>query len=84
MSELTTCPSFPRRREASHHTHSTGFPPARERLTGKAHGAGVAHAASSLPTSFDLAPLALYSGRGAGGEGFTLCFDWFFDREFNV
>ena len=40
--------------------------------------------ASSLPTSFDLAPLALYSGRGAGGEGFTLCFDWFFDREFNV
>jgi hypothetical protein len=39
---------------------------------------------SSLPTSFVLAPLALYSGRGAGGEGFTLCFDWFFDREFNV
>ncbi len=36
--------------------------------------------ASSLPTSFDLAPLALYSGRGAGGEGFTL----FFDRELNV
>ena len=24
---------------------------------------------SSLPTSFDLAPLALVSGRGAGGEG---------------
>ena len=38
---------------------------------------------SSLPTSFDLAPLALYSGRGAGGEGFTLCFDLYFDREFN-
>jgi hypothetical protein len=34
-------------------------------------------------TSFDLAPLALYSGRGAGGEGLTLCFDLFFDREFN-
>ncbi len=32
------------------------------------------------PSSFDLAPLALYSGRGAGGEGFTLCFD----REFNL
>ena len=44
-SELPTCPSFPRRREASHHTHSTGFPPARERLTGVAHGAGMAHAA---------------------------------------
>ena len=39
--------------------------------------------ASCLPTSFDLAPLAPYSGRGAGGEGFTLCFDWYFDREFN-
>ena len=44
-SELPTCPSFPRRREASHHTHSTGFPPARERLTGVAYGAGMAHAA---------------------------------------
>ena len=30
--ELPTCPSFPRRREPSHHAHSTGFPPARERL----------------------------------------------------
>ena len=31
------------------------------------------------PKSFDLAPLALYSGRGAGagGEGFTLCSDWY-------
>ena len=44
-SELPTCPSFPRRREASQHTHSPGFPPARERLTGVAHGAGMAHAA---------------------------------------
>jgi hypothetical protein len=35
------------------------------------------------PTSFDRAPIALYSGRGAGGEGVTLCFDWYFDREFN-
>jgi hypothetical protein len=39
---------------------------------------------SSLPTCFDLTPLALYSGRGAGGEGFALYFNWFFDREFNV
>ncbi len=31
-------------------------------------------AASSLPTSFDLAPLALVSGRGAGGEGFCTVF----------
>ena len=30
-SELPTCPSFPRRQEPSHHSHSTGFPPARER-----------------------------------------------------
>ena len=30
----TTRPSFPRRREPSHHSHSTGFPPARERLIG--------------------------------------------------
>ena len=30
--------------------------------------------ASSLPTSFDLAPLALVSGRGAGGEGFCTVF----------
>ena len=32
MSELPTCPSFPRRREPGPHSHSTGFPPARERL----------------------------------------------------
>ena len=32
----------------------------------------------------DEAPLALVSGRGVGGEGFALCFDWFFDREFNL
>ena len=30
--------------------------------------------APSLPTSFDLAPLAPYSGRGAGGEGFCTVF----------
>jgi hypothetical protein len=29
---------------------------------------------SSIPTSFDLAPLALVSGRGAGGEGFCTVF----------
>ena len=30
--------------------------------------------ASALPTSIDLAPLALYSGRGVGGEGFCTVF----------
>ena len=29
---------------------------------------------SALPTSIDLAPLALYSGRGVGGEGFCTVF----------
>ena len=33
-------PSFPRRREPSHHSHSTGFPPARERLIGVARRTG--------------------------------------------
>ncbi len=43
MSEIPACPSFPRRREPSPHSHSTGFPPARERLVrgswGVIHGA---------------------------------------------
>ncbi len=39
-------------------------------------------------TSFDLAPprpgLGRTRGEGQGVRGFALCFDWFFDLEFNV
>jgi hypothetical protein len=45
---------------------------------------GIPIARHSLPNSFDLAPLALYSGKGLGVRGFALCFDWFFDCEFNA
>ena len=50
------------RKIASHHTHSTGFPPARERLTCVVHGAGMAHA--SIEKTFVAATLSLATWLG--------------------